>query len=311
MKLYSLILAGIMSCLLVMNSSVQAQLVNRIVAVVNGEIITLHDLNQEITTNTFSKEKSLEEGNSKQQDPLKREFLESMINDILLVNEAQRLQMQVSDVEVENRIQQIIKRQDVSQEQLEKILKKQNMSMDDFKKQIRENILKKRLLNSMVTQKVVVTNEEIRQYYNEHSNIYEEPKSFHLKLMALGDRERLRQVRNEIRTDKLSFQEALQQCSLDSESGLSGDLGFLAWKDLKQGWKEAVKNLQPGDVSHIFQIKDQYGFLYLDAVRSEEKKSLEEAQKQIRQVIRSEKLERQFQEYMQRLRSKAVIDVRL
>ncbi len=296
--------------LLVMVGTVSGQLVNRIVAVVNGQVITLHDLNHEIATNKLSSGKSSEFKDKEQEGKVKGRFLESMINDILLVNEAERLKMSVSDVEVKNRIQQLRKKQDVSEEELREILEKENMSLDELEKRIHDNILKKRLLNSMVSQKVVVTDQEIKQYYNNHKDIYQEPKSYHLKLMALENKDLLEKFRDRIRQGEITFEEALQK-SKASGSKLSGDLGFLAWKDLRQDWKEAVKDIRPGDVSHIFEIKGQYAFLYLEDVRSEKKTSLSEVKGKLRQKIRSQKLEKRFKEYIQQLRSNAVIDVRL
>ncbi|HMB30441.1 MAG TPA: peptidyl-prolyl cis-trans isomerase [Desulfohalobiaceae bacterium] len=296
--------------LIVVVTPVSGQLVNRIVAVVNGQIITLHDLQHEISTNQLSNGNAPKFKDDKQKGDEQKRFLKSMINDILLVDEAKRLKMSISDVEVKNRIQQLLNKQDISKEELKDILKKKDMSLDELKKRIHDNILKKRLLSSMVTQKVVVTEEDIVQYYNKHKRTYQEPESFHLKLMALKDKNLLKKFRDQIRKGQISFDKALKSSEI-SGSNLSGDLGFLAWKDLSQNWKEAVKDIQPGEVSHIFEIKDQYAFLYLESVRSEEETSLDEVRDNLRKKIRSQKLEKRFKEYIQKLRSNAVIEVRL
>ncbi|MDP3431084.1 MAG: SurA N-terminal domain-containing protein, partial [Desulfomicrobium sp.] len=99
-----------------------AQMVDRIVGVVNGEIITLQDLQQQIrlvvgqTPDPATAEK------------IAPQVLDSMIDDIVLRQEAQRLNIVVSDSEVENEVRQFKVRRRLSDEDFERSLRLQGLT---------------------------------------------------------------------------------------------------------------------------------------------------------------------------------------
>lgn len=85
----------------------------------------------------------------------------------------------------------------------------------------------------------------------------------------------------------------------------------MKWKDLRQNWKEALRNVGPGEMSDIFPLQGRYALLYVQDMTSGGSRSLDEVRDQIRDAIYAQKLEDRYQEYIQSLRSKAVVDVRL
>jgi peptidyl-prolyl cis-trans isomerase SurA len=234
-----------------------------------------------------------------------------MVNDLLLKQEAERFEISVSDVEVENRIDQIRQQRDLSQEDFEKLLDRQGMTLVEYKDRIREDIKKNRVLSSMVRQKVVVTEQEMQEYYQNNLDAYTKPKSVHLRLLLLQDRRELRTLRDRIRSGELSFPQAAREHSQGPGADQGGDLGRMDWADLAKNWKEALKNVTAHETSDIFPLQGQFALLYVEKIHSGGTRPLEEVRDQIRDRIYARKLEDRYQEYIQSLRSKAVVDVRL
>ena len=144
----------------------QEEIIDRIVAIVNGEIITLFELNEQVKP-YLEKFRGKELGTAEKKAiwELKKQALDQMINDILLRQEAEKYKIKVSDMEIENFIRQFKQRNNLTEEQFLNQLKLQGMTREDYKRQIRNNILKHRLIGAMVKRKVVVTQEEIEKYY--------------------------------------------------------------------------------------------------------------------------------------------------
>ena len=286
-----------------------ATMVDRIVAVVNGEIITLYELNQEVQSALATME--TDSINKAQIESFRPKVLQSMVNDLLLKQEAERFEITVSDVEVENRLDQIRQQRDVSQEEFQDLLDRQGMTLADYKEKIREEIKKSRVLSSMVRQKVVVTEKEMQDYYEANLSSFTKPRSVHLRLILVQDRQKLMDLRERIRSGDLSFSQAAQKYSQGPGAEQGGDLGRMDWNDLRQNWREALQSVDSGEMSDIFALQGRYALLYVEDLYSGGKRSLDEVRDQIRDSIYSRKLEHRYQEYIQGLRSKAVVDVRL
>jgi len=286
-----------------------ATMVDRIVAVVNGEIITLYELNQEVQS-TLATMKS-DSISQEQVEGIRSRVLQSMVNDVLLKQEAERFEISVSDVEVENRIDQIRQQRNLSQEEFEKLLDRQGMMLAEYKDRISEDIKKNRVLSSMVRQKVVVTEQEMQEYYQNHLDSYTKPRSVHLRLLLLQDRQKLLALRDRIRSGEMTFSQAASEHSQGPGADQGGDLGRMDWADLAKNWKEALKDISADEMSDIFPLQGHFALLYVEKIFSGGTRPLEEVRDQIRDRIYARKLEDRYQEYIQSLRSKAVLDVRL
>ena len=297
-------------CVLFVTGGVSAKLVNRIVAVVNGEIITLHELQQELNHSVPGMEQK-GQGNARQSETMKRRVLEAMINDELLKQEAERFEIEVSDAEIENQISQIKSENGLSQTEFEQAVQEEGMTLDEYRQTLREEIKKNRVLGSMVRQKVVVSEEEMREYYEEHKGEYEQPKQVRLRIIVHPSRTRLEQVRKDIVAREVSFAQAARSVSQGPGADQGGALGTFVWKDLKPAWRDILSDLRPGEISRVFSLQGNYALLLLEDLADRKVQSFDELRSEIRQKIYGQKLENRYKEYIQGLREKAVISVRL
>ena len=281
-----------------------AQLVDRIVAVVNGEIITFQELQQQIRLTV-----------GQTPDPATAEkiapqVLDAMIDDIVLRQEAQRLNIEVTDSEVENEIRQFKVRRRLSDEDFERTLRLQGLTPEQFKERSREDIVKHKILGYMVRRKVVVTQEEIDAYLERNRSELTTERVVSLQMVVFADREGAGTVWKSLRDGEIGIDEAVERYSVGPkvDKGVMTDVN---WRELDDPWREGLRSLDVGELSEPFLIQDRWVIVKLLDRRDGERKESAAVDEEVREAIMRPKLEERFKEYMAGLRSKAIIQKKL
>jgi peptidyl-prolyl cis-trans isomerase SurA len=287
-------------------------LVDKVAAVVNGEMISLFDIQryslQEITRQGIT-------GNDPQSEALRRQIfqqtLDGMIMDILIRQEAERYKDSVSDAEVDNETLMIMQRSQMTPKQFENQLLLQGSSLKQFKEQVQHTILRQRMMSLMVARKIVVTKEEVSAYYREHQNEFTTQHSVDVAMILLGPMDNAESVRKDIAGGKLSFAEAARKYSVAPNAIDGGKMGVIPWKDLNPEWRRVLANMRVGEVSPIIRSGNAAYLLCLNTTIEDTSLSLEEVAAEIEDRLREPKLNQRFEEYYGQLRKNAVVDVRL
>lgn len=295
--------------------------VNRIVAVVNGEVVTLHDLEKNLEMGLKGAGAKQTLGAGEQRKALEKALLDSMVDSILIRQEAKRLKIEVTPADVQARIKQLEDEQGLTHEEFVVVLKKRGMDFEEFKAKLRNKILENRMLRIMVRDKVVVTDEEIQDYFKRHKAKFKISKTVHLKLLSLPDRKGLEAARQALESGQTELSQLGQKDQLHSSRPSSGaefqsrvqvnDLGILNWKDLRPQWQELLAGLHSGQMSQIFPLGDQYAVLYVQELDSKGKSALDKVKDRIYKKLYARKLEQRYKQYINQLRSKAVLQIKL
>lgn len=290
----------------------QAATVNEIVAVVNGEAITRYELQQEMRNSPGQSAPGAMGLQMEKDGDREREVLSSMINERLFVQEANRLGMSISDEVVRSRLERIRQGNSLSREELKEYLQKRGRNLDQFKETIRRKIKVNRLLSSMVRQKVVLTEEEARSYYKEHKDDFLPPSEVELSLILMRDRQELKTLRARIRQGEMTFPQAARRHSVGPNAGEGGNMGVVAFDDLNKQLRDIVRDLEPEQVSRVFPFRNAHALVRLEKMQSSRgEKAFSRVRDKVRQEAYSRKVRKRFEEYVDKLRSKAVIDIRL
>ena len=281
-----------------------AQVVDRIVAVVNGEIITFQDLQQRVRMVTGQTPDPAAAGEVMPQ------ILESMIDDIILRQEAQRLKIEVSDSEVENEIRQFKTRRRLSEDEFERSLRLQGLTQEQFKEQSRQDIVKHKMLGYMVRRKVVVTQEEIDAYVEKNRAELTTERNVDMQLIVSADADRAEALWDELNSGGISFDEAVERYSVGPKVN-NGVMTDVRWREMDEPWREALRDLNAGEISKPFMIQDKWVILKLLDRRDGAKQEQAAVEDEVREAIMRPKLEERFKEYMSGLRAKAIIQNKL
>ena len=153
--------------------SLRAEVIDRVMAVVNGKVITLSELTEreaplaKQATETFSgseREKRLAD--------ISKKVLDSLIEDLLLEREAERLGMKVSERDIDDAIEDVKKQNSLDDAGLKIALKKEGLTYEGYRSQIKNQIEKSRVIGQQVRSKVNVTEKDLADYYERNRRIF-------------------------------------------------------------------------------------------------------------------------------------------
>lgn len=291
-----------------------AEVVDRIVALVNGKMVTLSDVNKSMKLFMQDSERSaILSGNPKAIQELQKKILDRMIDDLLLSDKAKSFKLVVTDQEVASFIKDFKKENRITDDMLRQRLQQDQMTIKEYEEKIRVNIMRTRMLSLMVHRKVVVTDEEVQTYYNQHKNDLGQGGKTRISLIVFDAKQNPQDVRKKIESKELTFDAAAKKFSIGPNASSGGDLGEVDVKDLNEELRGAVANLKQGDVSQPFSLagKPALAKLEVSGGQAGEAKPLAEVKDQIKRTLEEPRLEAIFDEYMKKLRSEAVLDIRM
>ncbi|TVQ97592.1 MAG: peptidylprolyl isomerase [Desulfovibrionales bacterium] len=311
-RYFSLVLAMILLLGTFSGIATARDVVDRIVAVVNGDVITLFELNQRFRP-VVEQFQGQELGDAEARMLLdgKRRLLDRMVEEVLLRQEAQRLDIEVSDVEVQNQLRQLRERAGLTESQFLEQLTLQGLTREQYERRLRDEMIRHRLLSLMVRRKVVVTTDEVRAYYQANQERFAQQRQVRLGLIMLASRDAAEDLRSRLVDGDLTFAEAAQRYSQGPAAEQGGDIGQFAWQDLSPEWRGAVESLHVGDVSSVVLIQDRPALIQLLDEQAGELKALTDVEDEIREALMEPRLEERYDEYLENLRNRALIDIRL
>lgn len=292
----------------------QGKTVSGVAAVVNGEMISWHDLQLQSAP-------EIARARIRQNDPqamakveaIQRNTLDTMILDMLVSQEAERFKMKASESEVDAEIKKILDSNKINMETLERSLGAQGLSLDFLKKRIRRNITNTRLMTMMVGQKVLVPDAEIEKYYNEHKDEFVKGRIIKMQLIIFPPpmADQVPGIVSQIKSGKLSFEQAAKMYSVGPGADAGGNIGDRDWETLSPSSREALKGVPVGGITPIFKVEDADAVAKVLGLTQGEPQSFKEAAPEVERTLKEPLLQERFKEYSQSLKNKAVIDVKI
>jgi foldase protein PrsA len=231
-------------------------------AVVDGNRITVATIEDSLDRFVGSKEF---ENAAAGQDPeaFKREYQQTVLSTLIrrevLTAEAERAGVEVSDQEVNDRLDQVI--EDVGgQKQFETELSNRNLTQDEVEGFIRDSLLEE-ALRAEVTQASEPTDQDVQSFYEENIDRFSEIHTAHI---LVEDNKRAVDISQQLKeapageVDKL-FGDLAREFSIDTASAKrGGDLGFVPSGQFVPEYTQGVATLEVGEISNP--IRSQFGF---------------------------------------------------
>lgn len=306
--------------LLSLSLPVRAETVSRIAAVVNDEIITTYRLDQEVTQRLTTEAKG-KMFSAAEMDALRRQLLSGLIEETLIRQRIDELGIKVGDDEVEAAIQDVQKQNKLTREQLIQALQFEGMTFDGYRDNLRQQILRFKLLGREVQSKVEVTNQEIRDYFRAHIDDYREPPYLRLAQLtfpipAKADAARIEAVRTKARAalERLrggeSFEAVLATCRTE-KNGEGCDLGTFIEGELTPSFAVAVRDLKQGEVSNLVEMPEAFYILQVTERTPGSIRQFDAVKGEIEKAMKEQKTEEAFKKWAEGLRKNAYIDIRL
>jgi parvulin-like peptidyl-prolyl isomerase len=303
-------------------NSVSAELVDRVAAVVNGEVITLSEWNAAFQ----SVQERVEKGyNGPNKDQILKEArtatLNRLINSKLVELESKKAGLTVKEEEINAAIRDITARQKITLEDMRKALAKEGITFEQYKEDIKENMTRQRLIRREIGSKIAVSEEEIGEYYKANREAYEgaEAVRIHLILLPLPkdadaqSRERLRaearSILDRIRKGE-SFEAMAYQFTKGPAPEQGGDIGFVEKGSLVAEADREAFRLNIGEVSDVIEASTGFHILKIVDKKGAGTKPLDAVRNEIKAKIEEEKMNRRFEEWITELRKGALIEIK-
>ena len=292
----------------------QAAQINKVAAVVNGQVITMFDLQKNAVPDLMrARVNPNDPAQANAVDAILRKALDGMIMDILVVQEAKRLKVAISPSDVDAEITKIMKGNNLNKQQFEEKLAQQKTSVGELRKNIEKGLIRQRVMSMEVGRRVVVTPEEIKAYYESHKDTMYDRTGLHMALLVYHPNANAAALAAQIKSGALSFEEVARKYSIAPNKENGGDMGAVEWDKLNPEWEARLAKMKPGDVTEIFELQGRKAQVRLYRPGGGEMKLLtfEQAKPMIDGILRQPKAMERFEDYTNQLRSRAVIDIRM
>ncbi len=290
------------------STAIASVVVDRVVAVVNNEIITLSDLQREATLKKT-------EGKSAE-----RMLLEDMIDRKLQMAAAKRAGMDVTDKELADAVNDILKRNSFDLNQFEAALAKDGLTLEQYKIELREQMTLSRMFNKYIRAGVAVDEAEVHSYYNRNIKLYTLPEEIRLRqiFFPIPDKptahetadveEKAQQVYARAKNGE-NFTSLVREFSEGATESQDGDLGFTQRDSLLPEMESAAQPLKQGDISPPFRCAGGYNIIRLEEVRAIVR-PYDTVKNEIMNMLYQQKVENNYRSWLQSLRSDSNIENR-
>jgi peptidyl-prolyl cis-trans isomerase SurA len=299
------------------------EVVDRVAAVVNGDVITLSDL----VARTGTEWERIEQmgpgvSRDKERAELLRRVFDMLVAEKLLQAEATTLQVDASPQQVDQAIAEIKERNHFDDATLAQALAEQGLDQAAFRAQIKRDLDTYLVLQFRLRNRVKITDEDLRNYYQSHPQEFggeEEVKVRHLYLpvpAGASDEDRAK-IRAEAQAlaDRArkgeDFAALAKQFSKGPSAPEGGDLGWLRRGTLDKAFEDAAFALEPGQVSNPVAAGPGLHVVKVDEQRVGGGRSFDDAKEEIRQRLFSEQAEGYRQQYVADLRRQALVETKL
>jgi len=300
-----------------------ARVVNRVAAVVNGEVVTLAEI-EERAAGDLRRAADLPAGPARDRARVQalRGGFDAIVAERLFDGQAAGLGVDVTDPEIDQTIEDIKKRNGLDDERLSQELASQGLTREGFRKSVKRDLEAMRILQVKVRSRVKVSDEDVQNYYRQHPREFAAGEEVHVRNLFLAltpgasaaEEARVR-ARLEALLKRLQGGEDFARVARAESQGPSaaegGDLGWLKRGTFQAEVEKVAFALQPGEVSEPVRTRAGFLVLKLEGRRGGGPRPLDEVKDAIRDRLTNEQLESYRAQYIAELRKDALIETRI
>jgi peptidyl-prolyl cis-trans isomerase SurA len=304
-----------------------AEVIDRVVAIVNDDLITLSELDMEGAP-LFEKirEQAPPEERAEALAAARKDILANLIERKLIAQRAAERGIEVSNEEIDMQYYRVIEQNNLSEEQFKSELVKAGITSQMYKDNLGSQIIRQRLLGVEIRSKVVITNKQIEEYYNTKYGQQSDGNDG-LHILQIGcvwgpgsksaskeeSRMRAEQLRGMVMAGE-NFKEIAKSYSDLPSAADGGDIGIFSRDVLSQAMQEGLNGLRPGEVSMIIENGQSIQFFKLLSSKSGNvitQAPLETVREEIRGLLMEQQLKEKFENWLVQLREISYVEEQL
>lgn len=299
-----------------------AEVVDKIIAVINDDIILQSEFEDFV--------KPIEARIKKQGLPpeqearliarMRSQVLDQMIDKKLAQQQIRKLNIVVDEQEVDRSIEMIKRANYYTDEELLQALEEEGVTYQQYREEVKSQIERARLVAHEVRSKIVITDAEIKRYYDRHRDIYGGKQRLHLRhiLMAVpagadkagkdAVRKRMEEIYRRLAAGE-SFQDLARKYSESPVAEDGGDLGLINPDDLAFPIKQAIGKLKEGEFTPVLDTEQGYQIFLLEKKVTVGAKPLEAVRDEIRRTLYNQVVDRKYKQWLEDLKARSHIRI--
>jgi peptidyl-prolyl cis-trans isomerase SurA len=306
--------------LFLLSFAVRAEIKERIAAVVNGQPVTLSEVEERVGPE-LARLPPGPAGEAQRKELLRR-GLEQLIDERLVESEASALGLDIPEDEIQHLIDQLAKQNNMDTAQFRDAIAAQGISFDTVRDTLRRQQLMMRLLQYKVKPRKV-SDEEVQAAYATMTAEGEvEVRARHIFISAPDGatpaRLKAAEEKAQLAFKRVQGGESFAKVARDLSDGPTaregGDMGYFKRGQLQPALDKAAFSLQPGQMSGLIRTTGEHGGWHILLVEDRRKvaaKPLAEVQEEIRTRLAGDSIIKEREHYLASLRKSAQIDVKL
>jgi parvulin-like peptidyl-prolyl isomerase len=302
-----------------------AEVVDKIIAVVNDEIITLKEFNAAFAPYLKNIEDNYKGDDKEAVIKQSKEYLlKRLVDNLLIEQEAKKTGVgsSVKDEEVMDVVRDMIAKRKTNMEDFKKNLAREGSSLEALKKEITSQIIRMRLLRREIKNKVMVSDEEIGEYYNKNRQDYEGKEAVRIKQIFLAipakadkkTKAKIKEDAEQLRKRALTgepFELLAAKYSQGPGAAQGGDIGFVEKGAIIAALDTAAFKLPMEQISEVIESEGGFHIIKVVDKKGAGLKPIAAVREEIRAKLEDEKLEKKYEEWMTSVRKKSFIEIKI
>lgn len=304
----------------------RAELVDRIVAIVNEDIITLSELNEE--SREIEEKIMLSvpyEDQTEAIEEARETALNSLIDKKLIDQSAKEARVSVSDAEVDKALYDVRRKASMSEEQFSNELTRAGFSLNTYRDNLRSQLLQRKIVKTDIRSKIVITDSMIKEYYDNKYTVATKSDEFYLLQIGVkwkkGEDDaatkkeknkalnRIKRIHN-LAVNGENFGSLAEEYSDFPSAQDKGDIGSFTLDDMGDAMRSAVSSLSNGEISKIIETPAGYQFFKLISSaggKAVTKAPLKDVEDDIKAKLFEQEMQAAFKEWVTELKNDAYI----
>lgn len=297
--------------------NIEAAIVDKIVVVVNSEIITQREIDIMLAP-VYNQYRTMYQGEEliRKLEEVREAIIKQLIEDRLILSEAKKQNITIEEKEIDSRINDIRNKVGGDKE-LDNMLNQQNLTVNELRARYKEKIMIRKLIDQKVGARIIITPLEVKNYYNENKEQFLNPEEIQLRQILIkikpgqdGQEESLRRAREIIKRIKegCDFGGLAKEYSEGPSVEEGGIMGYVKRGDLLPQIEDIVFNLKDGESTGIIQSTLGYHIFKVEQKKLRRIKELSEVRQDIEDYLYRDKADKKLRGWIDSLAKSAYIE---
>ena len=289
---------------------------NRVVAIVNDDLVTLHELNKKIQALTGLTPVELRGQNEENYYKVRSQILELLIDEKITRGKIQEMGIEVDQKEIDNAIEKMKSDNKWTQEDLVSRLQSEGLSLEKYRENMKGELERIRLVNLEVRSRILIRKEMMTQYYEENKDRFSDEMKVHLASIFLllknpDDEKESLEIEKKGGTILArlkageDFKDLARKFSQGPGAEDGGYLGVFKLDELNPGLKKILEVIPEGGFSDLIIMPKGIQIIMMVKKDGGKAKSFEDVEDAIYGILYQEEIDKRYKAWIKELRERS------